>query len=201
MPTHDLSCLPEIDGPANSRALSQSPKLSSAVQPNRVDYATIPFLESDRPNEPRAGDACGDKAMAGCVGPALLSSRTTERPRSDVSLLRCGGSVVGAGRGCSLSSPAGERRSAVRVGHDEIDPLGVDFADGHGIAEDYVRHIGATAFADPNARWRRAQITPAQAARLRRLGVTAPDGATKGQASDLIALHEGARRLKQLPAA
>ena len=44
-------------------------------------------------------------------------------------------------------------------------------------------------------------MSTAQAARLRRLGVTPPDGATKGQASDLILLHDGARRLKQLPAA
>ena len=53
-------------------------------------------------------------------------------------LPRCGGGVVGAGRGCSPLVPAGERRSVVRVGHDEIERLavGVDFAYVHPFAED-----------------------------------------------------------------
>ena len=64
-----------------------------------------------------------------------------------------------------------------------------------------MRHAGAGSFEDPNARWRTEPMSAAQAARLRRLGVTPPDGATKGQASDLILLHDGARRLKRLTAA
>jgi hypothetical protein len=47
---------------------------------------------------------------------SLLVSPTTERPRSDVSLPRCGGGVVGTGRGCSPLVLARERGSVVRVG-------------------------------------------------------------------------------------
>jgi hypothetical protein len=39
------------------RARSLSPKLSGASPPNRASRATIAFLESDRPDAPRAGDA------------------------------------------------------------------------------------------------------------------------------------------------
>ena len=45
---------------ASSSSLVLSPKLSSAAPPNRASRATIAFLESDRPDRPRAGDAYGD---------------------------------------------------------------------------------------------------------------------------------------------
>jgi hypothetical protein len=40
-----------------------SPKLSGAVPPNRASRATFAFLESNRPDAPRAGDAYGDEAF------------------------------------------------------------------------------------------------------------------------------------------
>jgi hypothetical protein len=42
------------------RALLQPPKFGGAGPPNRASRATIAFVESDRPDEPRAGDSCGD---------------------------------------------------------------------------------------------------------------------------------------------
>jgi hypothetical protein len=74
----------------------------------------------------------------------------------------------------------------------------IDLAYAHGIAEDHVRALGAHRLADPQAAWRRAPISDAQAQTLRRLGVLVPERATKGDASDLIALAEGARRLQAL---
>ncbi|MGA2927684.1 MAG: DEAD/DEAH box helicase [Solirubrobacteraceae bacterium] len=111
--------------------------------------------------------------------------------------------LLAAGQVVIALTPTGDRWSVLALDRDSVRQLAsdVELAYAHGIAEDYVRHVGATALADPNARWRQAPITPAQASRLRRLGVTPPDGTTKGQASDMIAVHEGARRLKQLPAA
>jgi hypothetical protein len=41
----------------------QSPKLSGAAPPNRASRATIAFLQSDRPDATRAGDAYGDIAI------------------------------------------------------------------------------------------------------------------------------------------
>ena len=39
-------------------------QLSGAAAPNRAGRATIAFLESDRPDAPRAGDAYGDLPIA-----------------------------------------------------------------------------------------------------------------------------------------
>ena len=74
----------------------------------------------------------------------------------------------------------------------------VDLGYAHGIAEDHVRALGAHRLADPRAAWRRAPMSGAQATALGRLGVALPERATKGEASDLIALAQGARRLQAL---
>ena len=74
----------------------------------------------------------------------------------------------------------------------------VDLTFAHGIAEDHVRQLGARRLADPKARWRRQPITDNQARTLAWLGVAVPVDATKGQASDLIAIHHGAQRLLAL---
>jgi hypothetical protein len=49
---------------AGSELLLRPPKLSSAAPPNRATGATIAFLESDRPEGPRASDAYGDEGGA-----------------------------------------------------------------------------------------------------------------------------------------
>jgi hypothetical protein len=94
----------------------------------------------------------------------------------------------------------GERWAVVRLDRDrhEILARDVDLAYAHGIAEDHIRNIGAHRLADPQAAWRRKPITDAQTQTLRHLGIPVPDEATKGEASDLIALAEGARRLQTL---
>ena len=91
-----------------------------------------------------------------------------------------------------------ERFAVVRLDRDRHQILArdVDLGYAHGIAEDHVRQLGARRLADPRAAWRRAPITDAQAGAARRLGIPVPDQATKGEASDLIALHHGARRLR-----
>jgi hypothetical protein len=50
-------------------SLPVSPKLSGAAPPNRARRATIAFLESDRPDAPRAGDAYGDVRIARGAAP------------------------------------------------------------------------------------------------------------------------------------
>ncbi|MGH2947300.1 MAG: DEAD/DEAH box helicase [Solirubrobacteraceae bacterium] len=96
--------------------------------------------------------------------------------------------------------PGGERWTVVRLDRGGVERLAadVDLGYAHGIAEDYVRQTGAMRLADASARWRRAPISDAQADLLRRLGIQAPDGATKGDASDLIVLAQGARQLDRL---
>ena len=90
--------------------------------------------------------------------------------------------------------PDGSRWRVLRLHGGKHDQLasGVDLGYAHGIAEDYVRAAGAQALAAPYARWRANPMNGAQANLLRRLGITAPEGATKGEASDLITVAQAA---------
>jgi superfamily II DNA or RNA helicase len=113
--------------------------------------------------------------------------------------------LLSAGQGTILAlGPVrdgdGDRWAVVRMDRDrhEILARDVDLAYAHGIAEDHVRALGAHRLADPRAAWRRKPISDAQAQTLRRQGIPVPAQATKGDASDLIALAEGARRLQTL---
>ena len=116
--------------------------------------------------------------------------------------------LLSAGQGTILAlapmrDSDGERFAVVRLDrdrHHQVLARDVDLGYAHGIAEDHVRQLGARRLADPRAAWRRAPITDAQTGVLRRLGIPIPDRATKGEASDLIALHHGARRLQRLAA-
>ncbi len=115
--------------------------------------------------------------------------------------------LLSAGQGTILAlapmrDSTGERFAVVRLDRETHQILARDFDLGyaHGIAEDHVRQLGARRLADPRAAWRRAPVTDAQKTLLARLRIPIPDEATKGEASDLIALHHGARRLAQLSA-
>jgi superfamily II DNA or RNA helicase len=129
----------------------------------------------------------------------LLGRRGQERK---LSWLRHGPYwLLSIGQGALLAlAPAGEYWTVMRVERDRVERLAVDvdLAYAHGIAQDYVRHAGATQLADASARWRQAPMNDAQAKLLRRFGVTPPEGATKGQASDLITVARGAALLDGL---
>jgi superfamily II DNA or RNA helicase len=96
--------------------------------------------------------------------------------------------------------PDGSRWRVLRLQGGKHDQLasGVDLGYAHGIAEDFVRAAGAQALAAPHARWRTSPMNEAQANLLRRLGITAPEGATKGEASDLITIARAAQLLDRL---
>ena len=96
--------------------------------------------------------------------------------------------------------PDGSRWRVLRLQGSKHDQLasGVDLGYAHGIAEDYVRAAGAQALAAPYARWRANPMNGAQANLLRRLGITPPEGATKGEASDLITIARAAQLLDRL---
>jgi len=96
--------------------------------------------------------------------------------------------------------PDGQRWRVLRLRADKHEQLagGVDLGYAHGIAEDYVKAAGAQALASPHAGWRREPMNSAQAGHLRRLGISPPDGASKGQASDLITIARAAALLAQL---
>ena len=75
------------------------------------------------------------------------------------------------------------RRDAepVRLG----DTLPLPYAQGW--AEDYARHLGVARLVEAEAPWQQQPATEKQTALLRKLGMTARAGLTKGEAADLLA--------------
>jgi ATP-dependent helicase IRC3 len=190
---------------------------------DRLDLQTFPRLFGLR-NQTSAGETVieaidrqtrQDRASEQAPAAAAARRRREGAMRSrDVQLLgsrKRGGKLhwlrhgdywlVSIGRGGLIALvPAGERWTVLRLDRDQVQRLAVDIDLGyaHGIAEDMVRQTGALRLADVSARWRRAPMNDAQASLLRRLGITPPDGASKGEASDLITLARGAALLDRL---
>src|SRR6266436_4506349 len=75
------------------------------------------------------------------------------------------------------------RRDAdpVRLG----DTLPLPYA--QGLAEDYARHLGVARLVEAEAPWRQQPATEKQTALLRKLGLAAQAGLTKGEAAELLA--------------
>src|SRR5262249_4997440 len=56
-----------------------------------------------------------------------------------------------------------------------------------GLAEDYARHLGVARLVEAEAPWRQHPATEKQTALLRKLGMVARAGLTKGEAAELLA--------------
>jgi hypothetical protein len=56
-----------------------------------------------------------------------------------------------------------------------------------GLAEDYARHLSVARLVEAEAPWRQQPATEKQTALLRKLGLAARAGLTKGEAADLLA--------------
>jgi hypothetical protein len=65
------------------------------------------------------------------------------------------------------------------------DTLPLPYAEG--LAEDYVRHLGVARLVEAEAPWRQHPATEKQTALLRKLGIVAQAGLTKGEAAELLA--------------
>jgi superfamily II DNA or RNA helicase len=186
----DLQTLPRLFG-------LRKPTTNSETVIDAIDRQTRED-QSPRPVATRSGQRkCEGQMRSRDVN--LLGRRPRER---ELRWLRHGPYwLLSIGQGGLLAlAPAGERWSVVRLDRDQIEQLAVDveLAYAHGIAEDYVRQTGAVGLADASARWRHAPMNDAQAGLLRRLGITPPDGASKGQASDLITVARAGALLDRL---
>jgi hypothetical protein len=65
------------------------------------------------------------------------------------------------------------------------DSLPLSYA--QGLAEDYARHLGVARLVEAEAPWRQHPATEKQTALLRKLGIAARAGLTKGEAAELLA--------------
>jgi ATP-dependent helicase IRC3 len=72
---------------------------------------------------------------------------------------------------------------------------GLDLGYAHGVAEDFIRRVGAAHLVDPNARWRGQEISDKQRALLARLGIPCDPDLSRGEASDLISAALAKREL------
>lgn len=75
-----------------------------------------------------------------------------------------------------------------------LDSGALPVSDARKAIEVYADNAGF-AFNNPSARWRRGAASGAQVSKLRRLGVPVPEGLSKGDASDLLAVHRASKAL------
>ena len=204
-PGKDDCLVIDVVGVSDRLDLQTLPRLFGLHKPVRAEESVIEAIDrqarEDEPR-PRAAAPSGQRRREGPMRSRdvnLLGRRGRDRK---LSWLRHGPYwLLSIGQGALLAfAPADERWTVMRLDRDRVERLAVDvdLAYAHGIAQDYVRHTGATQLTDASARWRQAPMNDAQAALLRRLGITPPPGATKGQASDLITVARRAARLDRL---
>jgi ATP-dependent helicase IRC3 len=103
------------------------------------------------------------------------------------------------GRGLLVVEPYAEawRVLVHERGSDERHVLGrgLDLGYAHGVAEDFIRHLGAAHLVDSNARWRGQGISDKQRVLLARLGIEYDSQLSRGEASDLISAALAEREL------
>jgi ATP-dependent helicase IRC3 len=204
-PGKDDCLVIDVVGVSDRLDLQTLPRLFGLPKPVAIGETVIEAIDRQRCEDRSPGPAATSSRQRRRDGQMrsrdvqLLGRRRTERK---LCWLRHGPYwLLSIGQGALLAlAPAGERWSVVRLDRDGVERLAVDVDLGyaHGIAEDYVRQTGALRLVDASARWRRAPMNDAQAALLRRLGITPPDGASKGQASDLITVARGTALLDRL---
>src|SRR5207302_9708454 len=72
---------------------------------------------------------------------------------------------------------------------------GLDLGYAHGVAEDFIRCLGAAHLVNPDARWRKHRMSDKQRALLERLGLDYRADLSRGEASDLISAALAEREL------
>ena len=115
-------------------------------------------------------------------------------------VLETGAASLNVDGGVILVRPAGERWTATlipyrRDANPEVLAETPDRGYAYGAAEDYVRFHRLERLTSKNATWRGQSATKGQLAQLTRLGIRVDNGATRGQASDLIAGAQANRHL------
>ena len=97
---------------------------------------------------------------------------------------------LGTTHGMLRLRPDGPETWQVMQVRREADPvlLGdtLPLAYAQGLAEDYARHLGAARLVEAEAPWRQHPASEKQTALLRKLGLAARPGLTKGEAADLL---------------
>lgn len=198
----DLQTLPRLfnlrDVPAPEVTVTEAHELRARLEKTEIDRRRALEQKADE-RAAAAGEGTPGGELRSRPVSMLAARRRTARRLRWLRHRECW--LVSLGSTGTLALVPDESRWRVlrlQGGKHEQLASGVDLGYAHGISQDYVRAAGAQALAAPNARWRANPMNGAQANLLRRLGITAPEGATKGEASDLITIARAAQLLDRL---
>lgn len=198
----DLQTLPRLfnlrDVPAPEVTVTEAHELRARLEKTEIDRRRALEQKADE-RAAAAGEGTPGGELRSRPVSMLAARRRTARRLRWLRHRECW--LVSLGSTGTLALVPDESRWRVlrlQGGKHEQLASGVDLGYAHGISQDYVRAAGAQALAAPNARWRANPMNGAQANLLRRLGITAPEGTTKGDASDLITVAKAAQLLDRL---
>jgi superfamily II DNA or RNA helicase len=206
-PGKDDCVVIDLVGVTDRLDLQTLPRLFGLRQQPSVDVSVVDALDhqrtADRAREEKQATGKRPEAPKGTLRSRQVSLLGRRQPRARrLRWLRhreCWLLSLGSAGTLALV-PDGQRWRVLRLHAGKHEQLagGVDLGYAHGIAEDVVRASGAEPLAAPHARWRGQPMNAAQAGLLRRLGVTPPEGASKGEASDLITVARATELLDRL---
>jgi hypothetical protein len=173
---HDLLTLPQLFGLGDATALE--------------DRTVTEALERDRA---AAAPATPD-------APLIAEEVDLFRERATLHWVEVGERwALTTGRGLLVVEPyAGAWRVVVQEPNTherQVLAHGLDLGYAHGVAEDFIRRLGAAHLVSPDARWRTQAISDKQRALLDRLGIHYDADVTRGAASDLISAALAEREL------
>jgi ATP-dependent helicase IRC3 len=105
--------------------------------------------------------------------------------------------TVPTGRGLLVLEPYGDSWRVVvsERGAHNILGAGLDLGYAHGVAEDFIRRVGAEQLVNPEARWRKNRMSDKQRDLLDGLRVAYEPNLSRGEASDLISAALAKREL------
>jgi superfamily II DNA or RNA helicase len=173
---HDLLTLPQLFGLGGAGALD--------------DRTVTEALE----REPTAA------ATARLEAPLVAEEVDLFRERAKLRWVEVGERwALTTGRGLLVVEPyAGAWRVVVQepgMRQRQVLAHGLDLGYAHGVADDFIRRLGAAHLVSPDARWRTQAISDKQRALLDRLGIDYEADLSRGAASDLISAALAEREL------
>jgi ATP-dependent helicase IRC3 len=172
---HDLLTLPQLFGLGDATALEER-TVTEAVERDHAAAATTP------------------------EAPLVTEEVDLFRERTKLRWVEVGERwALTTGRGLLVVEPyAGSWRVVVQEAgtrQRRVLAHGLDLGYAHGVAEDFIRRLGAAHLVNPDARWRTQAISDKQRALLERLGIPYDADLTRGAASDLISAEFAKREL------
>jgi ATP-dependent helicase IRC3 len=173
---HDLLTLPQLFGLGDATALEER----TVTEALEHEHAAAAPARTEAPLVAEEVDLFRERAKLRWVEVGERWALTTGRGLLVVE------PYAGAWR--VVAQEAGTRQRRVLA-------QGLDLGYAHGVAEDFIRRVGAAHLVSPDARWRKERISEKQRALLDRLSIAYDADLSRGAASDLISAEFAKREL------